>query len=317
MVGNGRRVARANAPLVGRLWLRDVREVVLVAGEVVLGGRRGLVRLKEQEAGRVVLPARRVLTARIWADADVAGVEVRADVVAADRRDRPAAHLDAVLRDEVDLSEPGDRVPGDGRRRAVAVHDDAALLIRGDAVAADVARGADRGTESWYERDEIDPDPMLRSVERVVADVVHVAAGHVDGRSVSDDTEVARAVDRGSRDVAGAPGRVVDAHVATCRVKIAADVAADLRGGEEHVVALEGRRRAPGGLRRWRGDERQYQRNAGDDDQCFTHASPLFHSGLSAAHQAEGSSRCDPSSLARPFDGDLAAPRRRARARTL
>src|SRR2546430_10640802 len=161
MVGNGRRVARANVPLVGRRRLRDVREVVLVAGEVVLGGQRGLVRLIEQEAGRVVLPARRVLTARVRANAHVAAVEVPADLVAADRRDRAAAHLDAVLRDEVDRPEPGDRVSGDRRRRAVAVHDDAALLIRGDAVAADVARGADRGTESWYERDEIDPDPML------------------------------------------------------------------------------------------------------------------------------------------------------------
>src|SRR5437899_3128137 len=100
MVRNGRRVARSNVPLVGRLWLRHVREVVLVAGEVVLRGQGGLVRLEEKEAGRVVLPARRVLTARVRANADVAGVGVPADVVTADRRDRATADLDAVLRDE-------------------------------------------------------------------------------------------------------------------------------------------------------------------------------------------------------------------------
>src|SRR5467141_576470 len=124
MVRNGRRVARSSVPLAGRLRLWDVREVVLVVGEVVLGGRRGLIRLIKKEAGRVVLPARRVLTARVRANAHVAAVEVPADVVATNRRDRATADLDAVLRDEVDRSEPDDGVSGDGRRRAVAVHDD-------------------------------------------------------------------------------------------------------------------------------------------------------------------------------------------------
>ena len=177
----------------------------------------------------------------------MASVAVRRVVEAADRvvlhsGARAVPDHDAVLGDVVDGTLAGDDVLLDRRGGLDAGGSDAiggqvddldpVLLEVVDLVAADrAARAVDIG----------DGTAVLSAVERNIADLVDLAAGHVDvADAVDDDAVVLRAVDVSVADA----GRVVDTDVAAGRVELAGDCPADLCGGEVDAVADEPRRGA-------------------------------------------------------------------------
>ncbi len=244
------------------------KDVALVAGELVVGVL-DVARLVQQQPAGDVLPPGGVLTARVRADADAAGVEVVRDGVAGRAAVGTETELHAVLGDEVDLAEAGHGVVGHVHGGVLAVDGDATLLVGVDRVAADGAADGAGGLVAVV----VDADAVLGAVERVLADVVDRRVGHVHvdvaRATIHEDTVVGGAVDVGRAHVAGVRGVVVDADLAAGRVEGAADVAADLGGGQD---ALAGRDRGTGGGGRGR---RDCEGNAQCHEQCQETRNPF------------------------------------------
>src|SRR5260370_23083883 len=83
-------------------FLRNVGEVVLVAGEMVVGRLGARPGFKQEKPGREVLPALGILAASVRLHSDLTRVEIARDVVAPHGGDDAATDLDSVLGDEGD-----------------------------------------------------------------------------------------------------------------------------------------------------------------------------------------------------------------------
>src|SRR6185312_5026667 len=185
------------------------------------------------------------------------GIGVADHQVPGDVRVRAEADLDAGLRDEVDGSLADHGIAGHGRAGERAAHHDAALLVVPDHVVLDVA--ARRAGEG-----EVDADPVLRPVERRLADIVDGRAGDIDLSAVIDDAIVVGAVNACLVERAVGARAVVDADIAAGRIDVAVDLACgvDQRRREIDAVADEAGRRA--GLRA--GERQPERRRQGDDE---------------------------------------------------
>src|SRR5580692_10399982 len=191
------------------------------------------------------------------------------------------ADLDSILRNVIHRPIACDGVAADRGRRPWAVHCDPALLVERNGVVRDRAGCAGTGRAGAV----VDRNAVLRTVERVFADVLDRAVGHihrgrartrlvataVDEVADHENTEIVGAVNVDIVDGSAGSRSVEDPDVAACRVnRPVCDIAGgDYRRRHVDVVAVKAglrtRRESGAGIKRADQPDRRGQRKVTHD----------------------------------------------------
>src|ERR1700676_5489444 len=99
------------------------------------------------------------------------------DLVAHDQAVTAEADLDPVLRDVDDWPVSRDRISADRNRSIRPVRDDPAFLIEVDGIAGDCTGRA----RAIAKRVVINPNAMLCTIKRLLADIVDITVGDIHG----------------------------------------------------------------------------------------------------------------------------------------